>query len=62
MRHNAPTGALSAVYSDKPNSAEIKTRVDAVAAAELAVASARAQAFAKLQASPAKLNAEQTQA
>jgi type 1 glutamine amidotransferase len=51
-----------AVHSDKPDPAAIKAKVDSVAAAELALATARADAFAKLQASGDKLDADQVAA
>ncbi len=45
-----------AIYTDKPETADIKAKAEKVAAAELALAQARAEGFAKLQASPNKLN------
>ena len=48
--------------ADVKNAAGIKAAADKLSAAELAVASARAEAFAKLQASPNKLSAEQVTA
>jgi type 1 glutamine amidotransferase/Spy/CpxP family protein refolding chaperone len=51
-----------AVYAEKADAAAVKAKVDAVAAAELALATARAEAFQKLQASGQKLNAEQVAA
>jgi hypothetical protein len=45
-----------AIYTDKPDAADIKAKAGKLAAAELALAQARAEAFAKLQASPNKLN------
>jgi type 1 glutamine amidotransferase/Spy/CpxP family protein refolding chaperone len=51
-----------AIYADKSDPAEIKAKVDGLARAEMALATARAEAFAKLQASGDKLNAEQTAA
>lgn len=57
------TAALnSVIYSDNPSGSDIKSKVDAETAAELAVANARLQALANIQASPAKLNADQMQA
>jgi hypothetical protein len=46
----------TAIYTDKPDTADIKAKAEKLAAAELALAQARAEAFAKLQASPNKLN------
>jgi hypothetical protein len=46
----------AAIYTDKPNTADIKAKAEKLAAAELALAQARAEVFAKLQASPNKLN------
>jgi sialate O-acetylesterase len=46
----------AAIFSENPNQADIKAKADRLAAAELARALARAEAFAKLQASPNKLN------
>jgi type 1 glutamine amidotransferase len=57
------TAALnSAIFSANPNAPDIKSKVDAETNAELAVANARLQAINKIQASPAKLNADQMQA
>jgi type 1 glutamine amidotransferase len=57
------TAALNrAIFSDNPNTADIKSKVDAEANAELAVAYARLEALQKIQASAAKLNADQLQA
>ncbi len=54
---NEARNALNtAVYAEKPDQADIKAKVEKLAAAELASALARAEAFAKLQASPNKLN------
>jgi hypothetical protein len=44
------------IYTDKPDTADIKAKAEILATAELALARARAEAFAKLQASPNKLN------
>ena len=53
---NEARNALNAaIYTDKPDAAEIKAKAEKLAAAELALAQARAEAFAKLQASPNKL-------
>lgn len=49
---------LTASYAGKP-AAEIKSASESVAAAELELANARAEAFAKLQSSPNKLSADQ---
>ena len=46
----------AAIYTDKPDTADIKAKAEKLAAAELALAQARAEAFARLQASPNKLN------
>ena len=46
----------AAIYTEKPDRAEIKAKAEKLATAELARALARAEAFAKLQASPNKLN------
>ena len=46
----------AAIYTDKPDTADIKVKAEKLAIAELALAQARAEAFAKLQASPNKLN------
>ena len=57
------TNALNqAVLSDHADAADIKAKVDAESQSLLAVANARLEAFRKMQASPAKLNAEQVQA
>ncbi len=48
-----------AVYSDPANTANIREKAAAVQAAEQALVKARAEAFAKIQASPDKLNPEQ---
>jgi len=57
------TAALnSAVFSDNPNAEDIKAKVANETNAELAVAYARLEALKKIQASPAKLNADQLQA
>jgi hypothetical protein len=49
-------------FADARNQAAINAAVEKLRAAELAVAVARADAFAKLQAGPCKLNAEQVTA
>ncbi|MGO9200485.1 MAG: periplasmic heavy metal sensor [Limisphaerales bacterium] len=46
----------TAIYTDKPDTADIKAKAEKLAAAELALAKARAEAFTRLQASPSKLN------
>ena len=46
----------AAIYTDKPDTVDIKAKAEKLAAAELALAQARGEAFAKLQASPNKLN------
>ena len=51
--HNALNATI---YTDKPDTADIKAKAGQLAAAELALAQDRAEAFAKLQASPNKLN------
>ena len=49
--------ALNAtIFTEKPDMADIQAKADKLAAAELARALTRAEAFAKLQASPNKLN------
>jgi hypothetical protein len=54
---NEARNALNAaIYTDKPDAADIKAKAEQLAAAELALAQVRAEAFAKLQASPNKLN------
>ena len=46
----------AAIYTDKPDPANIKAKAEKLATAELALAQARAEAFAELQASPEKLS------
>lgn len=46
----------AAIYTDAPDTADIKAKAEKLAAADLTLAQARAEAFAKLQASPNKLN------
>ena len=46
----------AAIYTGKPDMGDVKAKAEKLAAAELARALARAEAFAKLQASPNKLN------
>ena len=54
---NEARNALNAaIYTDKSDTADIKAKAGKLAAAELALAQARAEGFAKLQASPNKLN------
>ena len=48
-----------AVFSDPANAATIREKAQALQAAEQALVSARAEAFAKIQGSPDKLNLEQ---
>ena len=45
----------AAIYTDRPDTADIKAKAEKLAAAELAFARARIEDFAKLQASPNKL-------
>ncbi len=52
----------NAAMTDVKNTVAIRTAAEKLAAAELAVASARADAFAKLQAGPNKLTPEQVTA
>ena len=52
----------TATFAETRNDAAIKAAVEKVRAAELALASKRADEFAKLQAGPNKLNAEQVAA
>jgi len=58
----ARTAVVAAALADPRNDADIRTKVEAVKAAELAVASDRAQAFARIQVSPNKLTPEQVAA
>lgn len=58
----ARTSLGTAPFAVKPAKADLMTKADTLASAEQAYADARATAFAKLQASPAKLSSEQTQA
>ncbi len=54
---NEARNALNAaIFTDKPDTADIKARAEKLATAELALAQARAEGFAKLQVSPIKLN------
>ena len=55
----ARTALVAASLADVRNDADIRAKVDAVKAAELAEANARADAFAKIQASPNKLAPDQ---
>jgi hypothetical protein len=55
----ARTALTTAAYAEPRNDAGIKAKADAIAAAELALANARADAFAKVQASANKLDDEQ---
>jgi hypothetical protein len=52
----------TATFADPRNDAALKTAVDKLRAAELALATKRAEEFEKLQAGPNKLNAEQVAA
>ena len=56
---DARTAVTAAALAEPPNAATVKTKVDAVAAAELKLANARAGALVKIQASADKLDAEQ---
>ena len=53
--NEARNGLNAAIYTDKPDTADIKAKAEKLAAAELGLAQARAEAFAKLQATPNKL-------
>jgi hypothetical protein len=55
----ARTAVVAASLADPRNDSDVHAKVDAVKAAELAEANARADAFAKIQASPNKLAANQ---
>jgi hypothetical protein len=55
----ARNALTAAVLSDAPNDAAIKAKVDSVQVAELALARARADAFAKIQASANRLAVDQ---
>ena len=52
----------SATFANKPDGADIQRQENAVAAAELELAQARAESFAKMQASPGRLTAPQVEA
>src|ERR1700690_2810729 len=54
--NEARTALNAAIYTDQPDSADIKAKAENLAAAELALAQAQAEGFAKLQASPNKLS------
>jgi Spy/CpxP family protein refolding chaperone len=56
---DARNAVTAASLADPPNSATVRAKVDAVAAAELTLANARASALASLQASPNRLDGEQ---
>jgi uncharacterized membrane protein len=58
----ARTELGAAAFAGGKNSAAITAATEKLRTAELAVASARADAFAKLQAGPSKLNPEQVEA
>ena len=51
-----------AIFPDSPSLSDIKARVDAETSAELALAQARVLTLSRIQASPARLNADQKQA
>ena len=55
----ARTDLNLAIYSEKTDAATVKSKVDALATAELALANARVNEFVKLQASDLKLSSEQ---
>jgi hypothetical protein len=55
----ARTALTAAAYAEPRNDAGMKAKADAIAAAEMALANARAAAFAKVQASGNKLDDEQ---
>jgi len=55
----ARAAVTAAALSDPRNDAAVKLKVEAVGAAELTLATARADAFAKIQATPNKLDGEQ---
>jgi type 1 glutamine amidotransferase/Spy/CpxP family protein refolding chaperone len=56
----ARAALAKATYSEKPDNNDITAKTKAVADAELALASARAESFVKLQDSPQRLTPEQT--
>jgi membrane protein involved in colicin uptake len=58
----ARTELAQAALADAKTDATVKAAVDKLRAAELAVATARADAFSKIQAGPNKLSAEQVTA
>ena len=58
----ARTALTAAAFAEPRSDAAIRARAEAVGAAELALAGARAEAFARLQASPAKLSPNQVTA
>jgi len=58
----ARTALAAAALSQAPSDEELQSKVDAIQAAELALAGARADAFARLQASPNRLSREQVAA
>lgn len=58
----ARTAITAAVFSEPRNDAALQAKVEALAAAELALAKARADAFTTLQASPDKLSPDQVAA
>jgi hypothetical protein len=58
----ARAGLATATFADVKNAAAITAAVEKVRAAEVALATRRAEEFAKLQAGPNKLNPEQVSA
>jgi len=56
---SAEKDILAAAFTDRPDSAQIKAAVDALAAAELQAALLRADAFARMQSGPQKLSSTQ---
>jgi hypothetical protein len=55
VANEARNALNAAIFTDQPDTADINAKVRQLATAELALAQARAEAFAKLQASPNKL-------
>jgi Domain of Unknown Function (DUF1080) len=55
----ARTGLVAAALAQPRDDGAIRAKIEAIRASELELANARAAAFAELQASPSKLNAEQ---
>ena len=54
--NEARSALNAAIYTDKPETADITAKAETLAAAELRLAQTRAEGFAKIQASPNKLN------